>query len=297
MRGPRLPVARSRGARPGGRLEGIAPGASCIAVGAETFALQVWFIQHVDEFGPILMRDSDSLRLALLELVTEGYQGEVLVTDGQLALQDAHLHLGLRALPLGGPHWVCCGCRNDDLWVFNDATSSTRAMGVRDVVRRAKLTPASKWEGIARRELDNNLRYTMFVEPQACEVALDLRKTFTNAAGRFTATGALVGDLDVVMLASGWMRMSFISEAAGYVDGDPTDTRAFAGGLVVAYGAPGAREKGVVPDYGVSPIAGFDFDPVFIEESDVTRPAIMALARRFRQLGRPHATIPTPSRP
>ena len=75
-----------------------------------------------------------------------------------------------------------------------------------------------------------------------------LRLLFADVASDFVATEHLGGDLDVVSLHSGRIRISMNSAAAGYYTADPSTTVEIATGLVVAYSPIIACER---PDFEV----------------------------------------------
>ena len=220
-----------------------------------------------------------SLRKNLINLVQAGYQGEVLYSDGTDKVLPDGVTIVPYMLEINGPHYLFCGCDNENLWVYYDTPSSGDfSGGTIDQIHRLARAERDNFAPHLQATLALNGPYTLFLTPADCHLALDLRYLFADDPEDFDATSALGGDLDVVALHSGHLRMTFVTHAGGLLDTDgdhvgDLDT-VVARGLVCAYGPMSACVPANLPSW-------------IVEDEAAEEPpaALPVLAARIRALG------------
>ena len=271
-------------------------GISCFAVDASTLAMAVELIWLLDWYGePTWILTSENMRTLLMDLVSAGYQGEVLISDGTSvvvaeALSDFDGEEVPTLLEYNGAHFLFCGCDQDNLWVYYDVSNvGGWSGGWSSQIRRAALAVTSNFPRDMQHWLEDNGEFTLFLAPEDCALAMDFRLLFATDPAEFAATDALCGDLDVVALHGGRLRMSFTTMAEGEVDllldGVIDEEIQLAGGLACAYGPPTACDLPVHPFYPT-----FDpetFDPMgdgALPAFAIPPPALPQLAARVRSL-------------
>ena len=193
------------------------------------------------------------VREFLADYIHDRYQGEVLITDGSTT-GAVDPDTGGEVFPptlleYSGQRFLFCGCDSTNLWVYYEVPHEGGwSGGVQDQLRRAAAVETPLQLPTALQEwVQDNGSYTLFLAPETCAVACDLRGLFVDLeAGKnpnvFEATSSLGGDLDIVVLQSGMLRMSLGFGAAGR-HRFTRETVQLARGLVSSYGPASGCES------------------------------------------------------